>query len=81
MTLVRRLLDQAAAAPAEVALVAGDGAELTYGELRRRVLAVRHGLLDAGLAPGDLPGDHSSRASRRYSARWRMAAEVVPLSS
>ncbi|TDB92615.1 class I adenylate-forming enzyme family protein [Actinomadura sp. 7K534] len=53
MTLVQRLLDQAAAAPAEVALVAGDGAELTYGELRRRVLAVRHGLMEAGLAPGD----------------------------
>ncbi|TDC68829.1 long-chain fatty acid--CoA ligase [Actinomadura sp. GC306] len=53
MTLVQRLLDRAAAAPAEVALIAGDGAELTYGELRRQVLAVRHGLLAAGLAPGD----------------------------
>ncbi|MFI6521795.1 class I adenylate-forming enzyme family protein [Spirillospora sp. NPDC050679] len=53
MTLVRRLLDQAAATPSAVALVAGDGAELTYGDLRRRVLAVRHGLLAAGLAEGD----------------------------
>ncbi|WP_329519771.1 class I adenylate-forming enzyme family protein [Spirillospora sp. NBC_01491] len=53
MTLVRRLLDQAARTPGAVALVAGDGAELTYGELRRRVLAVRRGLLSAGLAPGD----------------------------
>ncbi len=53
MTLVRRLLDQAAATPDAVALVAGNGAELTYGDLRRRVLAVRHGLLEAGLAPGD----------------------------
>ncbi len=53
MTLARRLLDQAAATPDAVALVAGNGAELTYGDLRRRVLAVRHGLLEAGLAPGD----------------------------
>ncbi|MFD0903406.1 class I adenylate-forming enzyme family protein [Actinomadura sediminis] len=53
MTLVRRLLDQAARTPGGVALVAGDGAELTYGELRRRVLAVRHGLVSAGLEPGD----------------------------
>ncbi|GGV13333.1 fatty-acyl-CoA synthase [Actinomadura cremea] len=53
MTLVRRLLDQAERTPEAVALVAGDGAELTYGELRRRVLAVRHGLLAAGMAPGD----------------------------
>ncbi|MFG2090208.1 MULTISPECIES: class I adenylate-forming enzyme family protein [unclassified Spirillospora] len=53
MTLVRRLLDQAARTPGDVALVSGDGAELTYGELRRQVLAVRHGLLSAGLAAGD----------------------------
>ncbi|MBW8484348.1 class I adenylate-forming enzyme family protein [Actinomadura parmotrematis] len=53
MTLVKRLLEQAAETPGGVALVAGDGAELTYGELRRRVLAVRHGLLGAGMAAGD----------------------------
>ncbi|TDB87573.1 long-chain fatty acid--CoA ligase [Actinomadura sp. KC216] len=53
MTLVRRLLEQAARAPGGVALVSGSGAELTYGELRRQVLAVRHGLHAAGLAPGD----------------------------
>ncbi|MFA1544709.1 class I adenylate-forming enzyme family protein [Actinomadura chokoriensis] len=53
MTLVRQLLDQAARTPESVALVSGAGAELTYVELRRRVLAVRHGLLSAGLAPGD----------------------------
>ncbi|TDD90511.1 class I adenylate-forming enzyme family protein [Actinomadura rubrisoli] len=53
MTLVRQLLDQAARTPGGVALVSGDGAELTYGELRRQVLAVRHGLLGAGLAAGD----------------------------
>ncbi|MFF5259039.1 class I adenylate-forming enzyme family protein [Actinomadura viridis] len=53
MTLVQRLLEQAAATPGAVALVAGDGAALTYGDLRRRVLAVRHGLLTAGLEPGD----------------------------
>ncbi|MBO2450404.1 acyl--CoA ligase [Actinomadura barringtoniae] len=53
MTLVRQLLDQAARTPDAVALVAGDGAETTYGELRRRVLAVRHGLIAAGLEPGD----------------------------
>src|SRR5690606_41511282 len=52
MTLVRRLLDQAAATPDAVALVAGNGAQLTYGDLRRRVLAVRPGLLEAGRAPG-----------------------------
>ena len=53
MTLVRRLLDQAARTPDAVALVSGAGAELAYGELRRQVLAVRHGLLSNGLAPGD----------------------------
>ncbi|XRQ04150.1 class I adenylate-forming enzyme family protein [Actinomadura welshii] len=53
MTLVRRLLDQAASTPEAVALVAGDGAGLAYGDLRRQVLAVRHGLLSEGLAPGD----------------------------
>ncbi|MFB4312495.1 class I adenylate-forming enzyme family protein [Actinomadura sp. 21ATH] len=53
MTLVRRLLDQAAETPGAVALVAGDGRELTYGELRRQVLAVRHGLVTAGMEPGD----------------------------
>ncbi|MEV0666725.1 class I adenylate-forming enzyme family protein [Actinomadura luteofluorescens] len=53
MTLVRRLLDQAARTPAAVALVSGDGTELTYGDLRRQVLAVRHGLLSGGLAAGD----------------------------
>lgn len=53
MTLVRRVLDQAARTPGAVALVAGDGTELTYGELRRKTLAVRHGLLAAGLSPGD----------------------------
>ncbi|TDC40812.1 long-chain fatty acid--CoA ligase [Actinomadura sp. KC345] len=53
MTLVRRLLDQAARTPADVALVAGDGTELAYGELRRQVLAVRHGLLAGGLSAGD----------------------------
>ncbi|WP_026401150.1 class I adenylate-forming enzyme family protein [Actinomadura rifamycini] len=53
MTLVRRLLEQAGRTSAAVALVAGDGAALTYGELRRRVLAVRHGLISEGLEPGD----------------------------
>jgi len=53
MTLVRQLLDQAARTPDAVALVAGDGTEMTYGELRRQVLAVRYGLISAGLAPGD----------------------------
>ena len=53
MILVERLLEQAAAAPEAVALVAGDGTELTYGGLRGRVLAVRRALLVAGLEPGD----------------------------
>ncbi|TYK48971.1 class I adenylate-forming enzyme family protein [Actinomadura decatromicini] len=53
MTLVRRLLDQGARTPRAVALVSGDGTRLTYGELRRQVLAVRHGLLARGLAEGD----------------------------
>ncbi|MGI8336133.1 class I adenylate-forming enzyme family protein [Actinomadura scrupuli] len=53
MSLVRLVLEQAAATPDEVALVAGDGTALRYGELRRRVLAVRHGLAGAGLEPGD----------------------------
>mgnify|MGYP000347070713 CR=1 FL=1 len=53
MTLVRGVLDQAARTPRAVALVSGDGAPLTYGELRRQVLAVRHGLPARGLAPGD----------------------------
>lgn len=53
MTLIRRLLDQAARTPSAVALVAGDGTELTYGELRRRVLAVRNGLRARGMRTGD----------------------------
>ena len=53
MTLVGRLLDQAAATPEAVALVAGDGTELSYGELQRQVLSVRRALVDAGLSPGD----------------------------
>ncbi|MEV4253508.1 class I adenylate-forming enzyme family protein [Spirillospora sp. NPDC049652] len=53
MTLIRRLLDQAARTPSAVALVAGDGAELTYGELRTRVLAVRNGLRAHGMRAGD----------------------------
>ncbi|MFI0355545.1 class I adenylate-forming enzyme family protein [Actinomadura sp. 9N407] len=53
MSLVRRLLDQAAETPAAVALVAGDGTELTYGDLRRQVLAVRHALVTSGMEPGD----------------------------
>ncbi|WP_281174968.1 AMP-binding protein [Actinomadura oligospora] len=53
MTLIRRLLDQAARTPSAVALVAGDGTELTYGELRRRVLAVRNGLRANGMRAGD----------------------------
>jgi len=53
MSLVDGLLDQAERTPEKTALIAGDGAALTYGELRRRVLAVRDGFLSAGLAPGD----------------------------
>ncbi|MEU5881843.1 class I adenylate-forming enzyme family protein [Spirillospora sp. NPDC047279] len=53
MTLVRRLMEQAERTPGAVALVAGDGTELTYGDLRRQVLAVRHGLAANGLEPGD----------------------------
>ncbi|MCP2340024.1 class I adenylate-forming enzyme family protein [Actinomadura rupiterrae] len=53
MTLIRRLLDQAARTPSEVALIAGDGTELTYGDLRRKVLAVRNGLRAHGLQTGD----------------------------
>ncbi|MEO3782092.1 class I adenylate-forming enzyme family protein [Actinocorallia sp. B10E7] len=53
MSLVRSVLDQAERVPGRVALIAGDGTPLTYGELRRRVLAVRDGFLAAGLEPGD----------------------------
>jgi len=53
MSLVRSVLDQAERVPGEVALIAGDGTPLTYGELRRQVLAVRDGFLSAGLEPGD----------------------------
>ncbi|MFC5746888.1 class I adenylate-forming enzyme family protein [Actinomadura rugatobispora] len=53
MILIERLLAQAAATPEAVALVAGDGTELSYGGLRRQVLAVRHALLATGLEPGD----------------------------
>ncbi|MFC5184824.1 class I adenylate-forming enzyme family protein [Actinomadura harenae] len=53
MTLIRRLLDQAARTPSAVALVAGDGTEMTYGELRHRILAVRHGLRANGMRAGD----------------------------
>ncbi|GIF95868.1 class I adenylate-forming enzyme family protein [Catellatospora citrea] len=53
MSLVEQVLAQASRTPSAVALVAGDGKELSYGELRRRVLSVRHGLREHGLRPGD----------------------------
>jgi acyl-CoA synthetase (AMP-forming)/AMP-acid ligase II len=53
VSLVEEVLGQAGRTPSAVALVAGDGGELTYGELRRRVLSVRRGLRDNGLRPGD----------------------------
>ncbi|MEV4412507.1 class I adenylate-forming enzyme family protein [Catellatospora sp. NPDC049609] len=53
MSLVELVLAQAARTPDATALIAGDGARLSYGELRRRVLAVRGGLRAAGLRPGD----------------------------
>ncbi|GAA1661878.1 class I adenylate-forming enzyme family protein [Catellatospora bangladeshensis] len=53
MSLVGLVLAQAARTPEATALIAGDGTRLSYGELRRRVLAVRDGLRAAGLAPGD----------------------------
>jgi acyl-CoA synthetase (AMP-forming)/AMP-acid ligase II len=53
VSLVRLVLEQAGRTPDAVALVAGDGTALSYGELRRRVLAVRHGLAGAGLEPGE----------------------------
>lgn len=53
MSLVEQVLAQASRTPSAVALVAGDGTELSYGELRRRVLSVRHGLRENGLRPGD----------------------------
>ncbi len=53
MSLVELVLAQAARTPDATALIAGDGTRLSYGELRRRVLAVRDGLRAAGLTPGD----------------------------
>ncbi|WP_460369568.1 AMP-binding protein, partial [Actinocorallia lasiicapitis] len=53
MSLVQQVLAQAERSPDQVALIAGDGSPLSYGELRRRVLAVRDGFLRAGLEPGD----------------------------
>ena len=52
--LVGRVLAQAERTPGAVALVHGPGdRQMTYGELRHRVLAVTHGLRRAGLRPGD----------------------------
>ncbi len=53
--LVDLVLRRADIDPHAVALVTGDGdaATLRYGQLRRRILAVRQGLVDAGLSPGD----------------------------
>ncbi|GAA3198196.1 class I adenylate-forming enzyme family protein [Actinocorallia longicatena] len=53
MSLVRQVLARADATPDQVALISGDGVPMSYGELRRRVLAVRDGFLNAGLEPGD----------------------------
>ncbi|HXA57897.1 MAG TPA: class I adenylate-forming enzyme family protein [Streptosporangiaceae bacterium] len=51
MSVVREVLEQGLRRPEAVAVVGGD--VLTFGELRRQVLAVRYGLLRAGLAAGD----------------------------
>ncbi|MEO5875301.1 MAG: class I adenylate-forming enzyme family protein [Streptosporangiaceae bacterium] len=52
--LIGQILDRAQQDPDAVALVWGHAdLEMTYGELRRRVLAVRRGLAEAGLRPGD----------------------------
>ncbi|REE94708.1 AMP-binding protein [Thermomonospora umbrina] len=52
--LVGRVLARAERTPGAVALVHGPrDREMTYGELRHRVLAVTHGLRRAGLRPGD----------------------------
>ncbi|MCD0448213.1 acyl--CoA ligase [Actinocorallia sp. API 0066] len=53
MSLVREVLERAAERPDDVALISGEGERLTYGELRRRVLAVRDGFRDEGLEDGD----------------------------
>lgn len=53
MSLVRQVLERGEEHPARTALIAGDGTELTYGELRRRVLAVRDGFRGEGLEDGD----------------------------
>jgi acyl-CoA synthetase (AMP-forming)/AMP-acid ligase II len=52
--LIGRILDQAARTPDATALIEGRRDQtISYGELRRRVLAVRDGLARAGLRPGD----------------------------
>jgi acyl-CoA synthetase (AMP-forming)/AMP-acid ligase II len=52
--LIGQILDRALKDPDGIALIWGrDDRQMTYGELRRRVLAVRQGLMEAGLKPGD----------------------------
>jgi acyl-CoA synthetase (AMP-forming)/AMP-acid ligase II len=52
--LIGQILDRAQKDPDNVALIWGrDDRTMTYRELRRRVLAVRQGLVEAGLEPGE----------------------------
>ncbi|MDQ7808785.1 class I adenylate-forming enzyme family protein [Amycolatopsis sp. A133] len=50
---VTRFLTEAARRPGEVAVIDPDGTTTTFGELRRRALAVGAGLRAGGLKPGD----------------------------
>lgn len=53
MNLVELIAGQAAETPSAIAVIGGDGSQLSYGQLWQQVLAVRHGLIQAGMIPGD----------------------------
>ena len=62
VTLDELFVRQAARAPGAVALVTGDGASCTYGELDRRSAALARTLAGHGVAPGAMVAVHCDRA-------------------
>jgi acyl-CoA synthetase (AMP-forming)/AMP-acid ligase II len=51
--VVTTVLAVAAGQPDQIAVIEKDGTTTTYGELRRQILAVRHGLREQGLREGE----------------------------
>ncbi|NEE35050.1 AMP-binding protein, partial [Streptomyces sp. SID7982] len=81
-TVVGMFAEQAAATPDAVAVVAADGTELSYGELRAAVEAFADRLAAEGIGAGDLVGVQVSRSAAELTAllgTLSAGAAYVPL--